>query len=123
VNCVNLQYDGADGELAELQSEHGLTIHQMPDLDLYNDLDGAAALTSCVDVVVTSPTSVAEMAGAVNKPTFCYVMCTHPMQLGTDHLPWFPDTRLYSMVDTSDHDELVANITNDVLAHIGMPKN
>jgi tetratricopeptide (TPR) repeat protein len=123
VTFVNLQYDVAAGELEELQSQHGLTIHQMPDLDLYNDLDGAAALTSCVDAVVTSPTSVAEMAGALHRPTFCYVMSAHPMQLGTDHLPWFPNTRLYSMVDMSDHGELVTAITKDVLTYLGIPKD
>jgi len=123
ITFVNLQYDIDDGELDELQSEHDLTIHQMPDLDLYNDLDGAAALTSCVDVIVTSPTSVAEMAGALNKPTFCYAMSVHPMQLGTDHIPWSPHTRLYSTVDTTDNNTLVTTITNDVLAYLGVPKD
>lgn len=123
VTFVNLQYDVAEGELDELLSKHGLTIHQMPNLDLYNDLDGAAALTSCIDAVVTSPTSVAEMAGALHIPTFCYVMSAHPMQLGTDHLPWFPGTRLYSMVDISDHSDLVTTITTDVLHYLGVSKD
>lgn len=123
ITFINLQYDNVDEELAELQTACGLAIHQMPDLDLYNDLDGAAALTSCLDAIVTSPTSVAEMAGALNKPTFCYAMSVHPMQLGTDHIPWSPHTRLYSTVDTTDNDTLVTNITNDVLAYLGPLKD
>ena len=123
VAFVNLQYDKATDELNKLQAEHGLVVHQMPDLDLFNDLDGAAALTSCLDVIVTSPTSVAEMAGALHIPTFCYVMSKHPMQLGTDHLPWFPNTRLYAMVDMSDHGELVATITKDILTYLGIQKD
>ncbi len=120
---INLQYDDVDQELADLKADHGITIHQMPDLDLYNDLDGAAALTSCLDAVVTSPTSVAEMAGALHKTTFCYVMTKHPMQLGTDHLPWFPDTRLYSVIDMTDHSEMVTQVTKDVRAHLSISKD
>lgn len=123
VSFINLQYDDVTEELNELQADHGLTIHQVPDIDLYNDLDGAAALTSCMDVVVTSPTSVGEMAGALHKPTFCYVMSRHPMQLGTDHIPWFPNTRLYSMIDTADHQKIVEKITNDVLAYLAISKD
>ncbi len=123
VTFINLQYDNVDDELAELENDYGLKIHQMPDIDLYNDLDSAAALTSCMDVIVTSPTSVAEMAGALNKPTFCYAMSAHPMQLGTDHLPWCPSTRLYSTLDTTDDLKLVTTITNDVLAHLGISKD
>ncbi len=120
---VNLQYDDATEELNHLQTEHGIEVHQMHDLDLYNDLDGAAALTSCMDVVVTSPTSVAEMAGALHIPTFCYVMTKHPMQLGTDHTPWFPATRLYSMIDARDHQNVVDKITTDVRTYLGNLKD
>ncbi len=120
---INLQYDDVDQELDELKSEHGISLHQMPDLDLYNDLDGAAALTSCMDLIITSPTSVAEMAGALHRPTFCYVMTKHPMQLGTDHMPWFPDTRLYPMIDMTDHQEMVAKVTADVLNYLRLSKD
>jgi ADP-heptose:LPS heptosyltransferase len=38
-------------------------------LDLRDDLDGAAALTSCLDLVVSAATSVSCMAGALGVPT------------------------------------------------------
>ncbi len=123
VHFVNLQYVGANEELDKLQAEHSVTVHRMPDLDLFNNLDGAAALTSCMDVIVTSPTSVAEMAGALNIPTFCYAMQMHPMQLGTDHLPWHPAMRLYSMVDTDEHSAIVDKITADVRTHLSLSKD
>lgn len=123
VSFINLQYADAAPELEKLEAEHGLTVHQMPDIDLYNDLDGAAALTSCLDLVVTSPTSVAEMAGALHKPTYCYVMTNHPMQLGTDYIPWFPNTRLYSMIEMADHRDIVDTITKDVLTHLRASKD
>lgn len=123
VTFVNLQYDNVEAELRELHDRYGLTVHKMPDLDLFNDLDGAAALTSAVDLVVSSPTVVMEMAGALAKPVFGYSMSRHPMQLGTDHLPWFPGTRLYSLIEAKDHSDLIATITDDVRAYLANLKD
>lgn len=120
---VNLQYDTVDEELRQLEEKHGATIHQMPDLDLYNDLDSAAALTSAVDLVVSSPTSVAEMAGALGIPTFSYVMSRHPMQLGTDYMPWFPETRLYPLVDIADQQKMIEVVTHDVRDYLDTLKD
>lgn len=120
---VNLQYDNVEAELEELEQEFGIKVHQMPDLDLFNDLDGAAALTSMVDLVISSPSSVLEMAGALQMPAFGYAMSNHPMQLGTDHLPWFPHTRLYSIVNANEHRQMIATITKDVRAHLGISKD
>jgi tetratricopeptide (TPR) repeat protein len=116
---VNLQYDNVDAELREMEKEHGITVHQMPDIDLFNDLDGAAALTSAVDLVISSPSSVLEMAGALQMPAFGYAMSNHPMQLGTDHLPWFPQTRLYSIINANEHTQMISTITDDVRSHLG----
>lgn len=120
---VNLQYDKAAPEIAEVQKKLGITVHQMPDLDLFNDLDGAAALTASLDAIVSSPTSVAEMAGALHRPTFTYAMGCHPMALGTDTMPWFPDTRLYTTLSKDDHAALIAQMTRDVQAYLASLKD
>ncbi|MBN4051804.1 tetratricopeptide repeat protein [Parvibaculum lavamentivorans] len=120
---INLQYDNVDKELCDLKEKHGITVHQMPDLDLYNDLDGAAALTSAVDLIVTSPTSVLDIAGTQQKPTFGYAMSCHPMQLGTDHFPWFPNVRLYSLIERDDHRKIITTITQDVRTYLDTLKD
>ncbi len=123
VTFINLQYDNVDKELQHMEEKYGITIHQMPDLDLFNDLDGAAALTSAVDLVVSSPTSVAEMSGALRMPTFGYVMSHHPMQLGTDYMPWFPETRIYSLVEISDQQRMIETVTHDVRTYLDTLKD
>ena len=120
---INLQYDNVDDELQEMQEKHGITLHQMPDLDLFNDLDAAAALNSCVDLVISSPSSVLEMAGALQQNAFGYAMANHPWQLGTDHLPWFPNIHLYPVINTNEHTQVITAITKDVRDYLNLSKD
>ncbi|MAN63988.1 MAG: hypothetical protein CMI60_18795 [Parvibaculum sp.] len=92
IQLINLQYDTADAEIEEANAELGANIYRVQGLDLMNDLDGAAALTAAMDVVISAPISVSEIAGAVGCRCFTYGPHRHPMCLGTDHLPWHPET-------------------------------
>jgi len=92
IQLINLQYDTVDEEIEDVNSRFDAKIHQMGGLDLMNDLDSAAALTAAMDVVISAPVSVADIAGAVGRPCFAYGPHRHPMCLGTDYLPWYPET-------------------------------
>lgn len=92
IQLINLQYDTVDEEINDVNSRLDAQIHQVAGLDLMNDLDGAAALTTAMDVVISAPVSVADIAGAVGSRCFAYGPHRHPMCLGTDYLPWYPET-------------------------------
>lgn len=94
VRFVTLQYDDREAEIAAAEARLGVRLHRWPDLDLYNDLEGAAALTSALDLVVTVASSVGEMAGALGVPTW-RVGGRDWTQLGTGVRPWFPSMRLF----------------------------
>lgn len=87
---VNLQYGSLAEELQGIERELGVTVHSWEDLDLFNDLDGVAALIAALDVVVAPRNTVAHLAGAIGTPT---LMLANPYgwsDLGTRSLPWFP---------------------------------
>lgn len=88
---VNLQYDDAREELAQVKDRFGVTVHAVEDLDLFDDLDGSAALTRALDFVVSANTSVATIAGGVSTPGIEFfgrpIPKGYPID-GTD--PWFP---------------------------------
>ncbi|MAM94106.1 tetratricopeptide repeat protein [Parvibaculum sp.] len=114
VSVVNLQYTNVDEEAEALAREHGLTLHRMPDLDLFGDLEGAAALTACMDAVV-GPSSFPLMLGsALGRPCFHYGQARIWTKLGTDGLPWFPTMRCYTIDRSTDRAALAARITGDV---------
>lgn len=93
LHLVSLQYDGRAEEIDAAERRYGVRIHRFPDLDLMNDLDGAAALTSTLDLVLTVASSVGEMAGALGVPTW-RLGGRDWTQLGTVARPWFPAQRV-----------------------------
>lgn len=70
VHFINLQYGDVGAELARARIKLGAKIIHFDDLDLTNDLDGAAALMSELDLVLSPATSVGELAAAVGTPTW-----------------------------------------------------
>jgi len=96
IHFINLQYDDCTEELAAIKDALGVTVHSWNDIDLYNDLEAAAALTSVLDLVITAPTSVADMAGALGVPTWALFPVPSPKMLGTERMPWFPDMKVFT---------------------------
>jgi tetratricopeptide (TPR) repeat protein len=111
VHFVNLQYDDCRAELAAAAERFGVTIHAFTELDLMNDLDGAAALTSALDLVISPATSVGTMAGAVGVPTWMLV----PQHLvwetfGTDRMPLVPSVRIIDRAWDASWDSVLDSV-------------
>jgi len=114
IQLINLQYDTVDEEINDVNSRLDAQIHQVAGLDLMNDLDSAAALTAAMDVVISAPVSVADIAGAVGSRCFAYGPHRHPMCLGTDHLPWYPETTWTGKVWNAPLQQSVDKIVQEV---------
>jgi tetratricopeptide (TPR) repeat protein len=65
---VNLQYHDRDGS-SWAPATQLTTVHVPPGLDQFDDLDGVAALMAGLDLVVSAPTAVASLAGALGVTT------------------------------------------------------
>lgn len=91
---VSLQYDPSEEELNAARAVAGpaARIVSFPELDLTNDLDGAAALTAACDLVLSTASAVAVMGGALGLPTWLMTLPADWRTHGTDHYPWLPST-------------------------------
>jgi tetratricopeptide (TPR) repeat protein len=107
---VNLQYGDCREELERARQELGLTIHTLGDLDLKNDIDGAAALSAACDLVISAPTAAAALAGAVGTETWFLVAGRVWPQLGTDHYPWYGKSRVFAPLAFGDWDGLAIEV-------------
>lgn len=96
IHFVMLQYDGSEVEIAPVEEALGVRVLRWPDLDLRDDLEGVAALTAALDLVITAPTSVGELAGAVGTPVWRFNLPGDWTTLGTRVRPWYPSMRLFS---------------------------
>jgi tetratricopeptide (TPR) repeat protein len=96
VRFVNVQYGDVADELAHAVAQHGVPIHSLEGLDLKDDIDGAAALCSALDLVISAPTAAAAVAASVGAETWFLTAGRTWPQLGTEEYPWYRDTRVFS---------------------------
>jgi hypothetical protein len=92
---VSLQYGDVDQDIAFLRRQ-GIDIEPVPGLDLWNDLDGQAAVIAACDAIFTISNTTAHLAGAVGTPTVVVlrdapILSWPRMRRST---AWYPAVRL-----------------------------
>ena len=93
---VNLQYGDTDAERSGLLEQFGVTVHQPPDLDLFNDLEGLAALSAALDLGIGCSNASTNLLGAVGTPLHLIAPPAPWPALGQDTYPWYPGARIYA---------------------------
>ncbi len=96
VTFVNVQYGDCQDELARARAEHKVDIVSFEDLDLKMDIEGAAALSASLDLVLSAPTAAAAIAAGVGTEVWFLTAGRTWPQLGTDRFPWYAKTRVLS---------------------------
>ncbi|HYE50747.1 MAG TPA: tetratricopeptide repeat protein, partial [Azospirillaceae bacterium] len=116
IRWVSLQYDAeaAEPELAAAEARSGIRIARWPDLDLADDLDGVAALTAGLDLVVSAAAAPAELSAALGVPTWRFGRRGEWTTLGTGTRPWFGSQRLFP----AEPGEAVGAALGRVAAHL-----
>ena len=92
---VNLQYGDCDAELQMARERFGVEIWTPPDIDLKQDLDDVAALSSAMDLVIGFSNATFNLAAATGTPAWLISAKGAWTPLGTDRYPWYPQVRLY----------------------------
>jgi cytochrome c-type biogenesis protein CcmH/NrfG len=87
------QYDARTEEIEALQSKAGIKLHIPPGVDQKNDIDRTAALISSLDVVVSAPTAVASLSGALGVPTLKLLFDKSWTSFGRDYEPMMPSCK------------------------------
>lgn len=118
---VNLQYDDCAEEIETAEKRHGFRLHRMDGLDLKDDLDGAAALIATLDLVISAPTSVGEMAGALGIPVWRFSQNTDWSLLGQPNRPWFPSMRVFARDPNEAWTDVVDHLTDNLRALVADP--
>jgi len=90
---------------------------QVPSLETWED---TRKVISSLDLVITSCTSVAHLAGAIGKPTWLLIpiLPYYLWALPGDTTPWYNSVRLYRQEVPGNWDAPMARIKNDLLCKI-----
>ena len=102
---ISLQKGEAAGQLASLPSD----VCVVDGSSHERDLAEAAALVATLDLVVTTDTCIAHLAGAMNKPVWIllpFLSDWRWMQL-RETTPWYPSARLLRQKSAGDWAELI----------------
>ena len=70
VTFINLQYTDYVADIAKVQDEFGVTVHNFEDIDQYNNIDEVAALCAALDMVVSTkiaPPFISSSVGTTTK--------------------------------------------------------
>ncbi len=118
VTFVNVQYGDCAAELKRASELHGVTIHRIEDLDLKDDLDGAAALSSALDLVISAPTAAAATSGSVGTDTWFLTAGRTWPQLGTDEFPWYAKSRVLSPEKFADWESLMPKVAETLSTYV-----
>ena len=111
---INLQYGECENEIIEAENLFGTKIYRWNDIDLKNDIDDVFSLTKCLDFVITAPTSVSIIAGAVGVNAFTYQTYRGFDFLGSTIHPWFPNIEVF----VSESGENIAEILKKICCSI-----
>lgn len=112
MHWISLQKGEPAGQLADLPA--GVCVFDGSSLD--RDLADTAAIVASLDLIVTTDTCIAHLAGAMAKPV--WIMLSHLadwrwMQDG-ETTPWYPTARLIRQTAPGDWDSVLARIITEL---------
>jgi tetratricopeptide (TPR) repeat protein len=108
---INLQYGDVDPDVHWAKEQLGVNIHQIEELDLFNDIEGLLALIASCDIVVTTSSVTAHLAGSIGKR--CCVLVPFSKgkiwywHLNDDMSFWYPSIKVFYQDHPSDWSDTV----------------
>ena len=120
VRFVDLQYGDTASSREELRQRQGLEITHLDDVDLFNDLEGLAALCAACDLVITVSNVTAHMAGALGKPVWLLAPASQGKIWywfsGRKDNPWYPAMRIFNQAAAGSWREELDAVARELAA-------
>ena len=111
---IDLQY----GDTTSERAAAGLDLAHLDDLDLFNDIDGLAALIRACDLVITVSNTTAHLAGTVGVPVWVMLPSGNGKLwywgAGKTRAPWYPTATIFKQTAFGAWDDVVARIAQQI---------
>jgi len=94
---ISLEYKDRSDEIRQFTDKTGIVIHDYPWATQTKDYDDTAALVAELDLIVSVPTSVVHLAGALNRPCLCLVHDRPHFMFGLrgNKMPYYDSIELF----------------------------
>ncbi len=117
IRLIKLQKNAGAEQLARLPG--GMAVENYPGFDDGPGafLDSAAIMENC-DLVISSDTALAHLAGALGVPNWIALKFVPEWRwfLGRSDTPWYPGTRLFRQKSVGDWDSVFAAMEAELTA-------
>jgi hypothetical protein len=112
IEFLGLQRDLRDGDRDILRNNP----HVKHVGDAIDDFRDTAAIMSSVDLVISSDTSVAHLAGALGKPVWVLLQYVADWRwlLDRSDSPWYPTARLFRQPDIDDWESVIRRVRDEL---------
>ena len=113
---VNLQYGVTADELLANSLKYGLNLNCIEGLDLFDDLDGLAALISACDTVISVDNVTVHLAGALGIDSRVLLPLTAEERWGLSSVDsyWYDSVTLYRQKTLADWDDPLQRLMIDL---------
>lgn len=114
VTFFSLQPGDTAEEEARLAARFGVTLEKFDDLDVRADLDGIAAASAALDLVIAPMNASSNLAAGIGTPVWFTAGHKDWSMLGTDSIPWYPWTRLFMPPRQAAWGDLYARVAGEL---------
>lgn len=120
---ISLQYTPqAQGEINEVSSRHGVTVHHWEDIVYAEDYGETANLVADLDLVISVCTSLVHLAGAMGKDCWVLTPSRPAWRYGIsgNRMPWYKSVELLRMASGStDWTPVIEEVSKRLGAWLG----
>jgi tetratricopeptide (TPR) repeat protein len=112
VEFLSLQRDLREGDRDILRNNS----HVMQMGDAMEDFGDTAAIMASLDLVISSDTAVAHLAGALGKPVWVLLQYVADWRwlLGRSDSPWYPTARLFRQPEIGDWESVIRQVEREL---------
>ena len=124
VEFVNLQYGDCRDELAAVERQFGVRVHDFAQSDPLTDLDDFAALLKAVDLVISIDSATVHLAGALGTPvwTLLPLAADWRWMQERDDSPWYRSMRLFRKTACCLWEDLFQRVARELSRWLTEPR-
>jgi len=114
IDFINLQYGDVSEEVGVIYKDHGIKVHEILGVNVYDDIDSVLSLIKACDIVITTSNTTAHLAGAVGQETLLLL----PFSTGNiwywhdidNSSLWYPSVKIFKQEKQGDWSEPIQAI-------------
>jgi tetratricopeptide (TPR) repeat protein len=111
---ISVQYGRCEAEIDALGRSHGTTVHHWP--EALDDYDETAALVCALDLIISVPTAIVHLAGALARPVWILAPLRSEARYGIQGrgMRWYPSATVYRQKRFGEWSTVLADVAADL---------